>query len=146
MGEECEQSHPIKRRIDQRTSVEILEDEENSSPDGRPLETDIETSVQTASRPSSSHSQQRPLSFKLKTSGRPSTSNSKRPKSQSSSRSRALTQKRPSTSQERIADKVVDVAVHRGRPIDFSRALAGAYMGAASNDNVRALLSKTSQS
>ena len=39
----------------------------------------------------------------------------------------------------------IDVVVHKGRPIDFSRGLTGAYMGAASNGNVRKLLLKTTQ-
>lgn len=145
-------STPI--RGDPRSSVEILEDEQHlPSPDGRPLTSDVETSV--PSRPSSSQSY-RPSSRPC--SRRPSTSNgAKRPRSQQSSRPQSQQSSRPKPgkpqptrastaklARDKPGDMAQDIAVHKGRPIDFSRALAGAYMGAASNENVKLLLSKNS--
>ena len=162
-GEEGEQSPMYRLKnssaYDRRSSVEILEDEEAVEEDGRPLQSGVETSVPSGSRPSSSYSQQRPVSRSASRTGapkgRPSTSAAKRPSSQpggfrSRSVSRSITQPRASTAKQLRSpsmslppSKIIDVPVHKGRPIDFSRALMGAYMGAASNDSVRAMLNKT---
>jgi len=133
------------RQYDPRSSMEIMADE-NVVVEER-MNPDVETSV--GARPSSSYSQQRSKSSLGLSRSRPATSSAKR--STSMSRPRSRTQPRAKTAMQSRSPsvgakgKTIDVPVHKGRPLDFSRSLMGAYMGAASNDNVRALLEKTKQ-
>merc|ERR1712046_227593 len=106
---------------------------------GRPLQTQVETSM--PSRPSTSQRPRRNSGGARPASSRSvsrATTSMARPQSQQSTRIRSVSQlrQRPSTSKEARRKEEI-VAVHKGRPIDFSRALAGAYMGAARKENVK---------
>lgn len=69
-----------------------------------------------------------------------------RPASQRSMRSKSKkvgsARQRPATSQQVRRNEAAseDDTIHQGRPVDFSRGLMGAYLGAASNDTVREML------
>lgn len=89
-----------------------------------------------------SRSDDRSLTFEIETSvsSKPP-SQRKRPASQRSVRSKKVgsIRQRPATSQQVRRNEDND-AIHQGRPVDFSRGLMGAYLGAASNDAVREML------
>ena len=143
----------------ERESMMVVETSTGPGRNSRP------SSSYSQQRPSSRSSSSRPaVGTKVCPDRRPSTSSMQRPRSQQSSRpsapamrsrSRSTTQptrastakpmrSSPSVSMPPASPAVIiDVPVHKGRPVDFSRALMGAYMGAASNDSVRAMLNKT---
>jgi len=149
---ESQVGHTAARSLDRRTSVEILEDDERNPSEqcqGRPLTVQVETSV--SSRPSSRQSERGARSSqsvaRSSTQKRPSSQRSSRDSARQLARSKSQSAPRGQSANSRLENQVTykDVAVHKGRPTDFSRGLMGAYMGAASNDHVRQLLAKTSQ-